>query len=78
MNRKLLSWDRENYIFPKVTKMGSIFGHRIEYHAWSRGSKRPATQIQQKLTQVTPAPVQFGALIPRLWKGIFGKGFWVG
>ena len=20
-----------NYIFPKVTKMGSIFGHRIDY-----------------------------------------------
>ena len=30
MNRKLLSWDREKYIFPKVTKMGSIFGYRIE------------------------------------------------
>ena len=31
-NVKLLSWDRENYIFPKVTKMGSIFGHRIDYN----------------------------------------------
>ena len=30
MSRKLLSWDCENYIFPKVTKMGSIFGHRID------------------------------------------------
>ena len=29
MSRKLLSWDRENYIFSKVTKMGSTFGHRI-------------------------------------------------
>ena len=25
------SWDRENYIFPKVTKVGSILGHRIDY-----------------------------------------------
>ena len=28
---ELLSWDRENYIFPKVTKMGSIFGRRLDY-----------------------------------------------
>ena len=27
----IYSWDRENYIFPKVTKVGSIFGHRIDY-----------------------------------------------
>ena len=26
---KGLSWGRENYIYPKVTKMGSIIGHRI-------------------------------------------------
>ena len=32
MNRKLLSWDRENYTFPKVIEMGSIFGHRIDYN----------------------------------------------
>ena len=24
LNRKWLSWDHENYFFPKVTKMGSI------------------------------------------------------
>ena len=30
--RKLLSWDHEDYIFSKVTKMGSIFGHRIDYN----------------------------------------------
>ena len=36
--RLLLSWDHENYIFPKVTKMGSP----IE-----------AAHTQQKLTQVT-------------------------
>ena len=29
--QKLLSWDRENYILSKVTKMGSFFGHRIDY-----------------------------------------------
>ena len=32
MNRKLLSWDHENYIFSEVTKMGSMFGHRIDYN----------------------------------------------
>ena len=32
VNRKLQSWDREDYIFPKVTEMGSIFGHRIDYN----------------------------------------------
>lgn len=29
---KWLTWDRENYIFPKVTKMGSITGHKIVYN----------------------------------------------
>lgn len=24
-------WDRDNYICPKVTKMGSIIGRRIDY-----------------------------------------------
>ena len=32
LNRKLLSWDGENCIFPKVTNMGSMFGHRIDYN----------------------------------------------
>ena len=32
INRKLLSWDLKNNIFPKVTKMGSILAHRIDYN----------------------------------------------
>ena len=32
INRKSLSWDLKNNIFPKVTKMGSIFAHRIDYN----------------------------------------------
>ena len=28
----VISWDRANYIFLKVTKMGSMFGHRIDYN----------------------------------------------
>ena len=28
INRKWLSWDRENFICPKVTKIGSIIGHK--------------------------------------------------
>ena len=31
MNRKWLSWDCENYIFQKVTKMGSVIGQKIDY-----------------------------------------------
>ena len=30
--KKLLSFDRENDVFAKVTKMGSVFGHRIDYN----------------------------------------------
>ena len=44
---------------PKVTKMGSIFGHRIDYNEpgliMARGSERPSARTQQKLTQV-PRP----------------------
>ena len=72
INRKLLSWDRENYIFPIVTKMGSIFGHRIDYNGAGALRGQRHVHNQQKLTQVDPAPDQFGALIPRVWKGIFG------
>ena len=31
INRKRLSWDRENYVFQKVTKMGSVIGQKIDY-----------------------------------------------
>ena len=34
-----IRWDRENYIFPKVSNMGSIIGHRIDYIKWDRGAK---------------------------------------
>ena len=54
INRKWLSWDRENYIFQKVTNMGSIIGQKIDYNG--RGSKRPAAHTQQTLTQVLPPP----------------------
>ena len=30
--RQMHSWDRENYIFQKVTKMGSIIGQKIDYN----------------------------------------------
>ena len=32
INRKWLSWDHENYIFQKVTKMGSITGQKTDYN----------------------------------------------
>ena len=32
IKRKWLSWDRENYISPKLTKMGSKIGHRMDYN----------------------------------------------
>ena len=31
LKQKVTKQDRKNYIFPKVTKMGSIFGHRIDF-----------------------------------------------
>ena len=60
MNRKWLSWDRENYIFPKVTKMGSIFGHRIDHNGVGvLKSQRHMTS--KKLIQVT-APPEIGII----------------
>ena len=38
---------RKLNICPKVIKMGSIIGHRIDYNG-------PAAHTQQKLTQVPP------------------------
>ena len=52
--------------------MGSIFGHRIDYNGAGALRGQRHVHTQQKLTQVDPAPDQFGALIPRVWKGIFG------
>ena len=43
-----LSWDRESYICPKVTKMGSKIGHRIDYNGTG------AVRRQRQLTQVPP------------------------
>ena len=31
LKQKVTKLDSKNYIFPKVTKMGSIFGHRIDF-----------------------------------------------
>ena len=43
---------RKLHICPKVTKMGSITGHRIDRLKWGRGSERPAAHTQQKLVLV--------------------------
>ena len=40
-----LSWDRENYIFSKVTKMGFIWPQKRLY--CSSGFKRPAAHNQE-------------------------------
>lgn len=50
----IYSWDRENYIFPKVTKVGSIFGHRIDYQYNGVGVLRG--QQQQKIYPPPPPP----------------------
>ena len=46
INRKWLSWDRENYIFQKVTKMGSIIGQKVDYNGVGalRGQRHIPTQ----------------------------------
>ena len=51
----LLSWARENYIFPKGTKMGSIFDPRIDYSGEGvQGGQQ--YKPPEKLTKVTPNP----------------------
>ena len=65
MNRWLLSWDHENYIFSKVTKMGFIFGHRIDYTGV--GVLRDQRHIpSEKLTQVPRPGIVTTALFPTL------------
>ena len=51
---------RKLHISPKVTKMGSIIGHRIDYKRW-RGSEKPAAHTQQKFTQVSPPREPFAS-----------------
>ena len=41
------------HICPKVIKMGSLIGHRVDYNGVG-GPERPAAHTQQKLTQVPP------------------------
>ena len=43
-------WDRDNYICPKVTKMGSIIGLRIDYDGVA------AAHTQKKIDPSTPPP----------------------
>ena len=50
---------RKLHIFPKVTKMGSIIGHIIDYNGVGalRGQRHiPAQQKLTQLTQVPPSP----------------------
>ena len=54
-------WDRDNYICPKVTKMGSIIGLRIDYD----GVAAAHTQ-KKKLTQVPPPPATSAGQTTRL------------
>ena len=43
-------WPRKLHICPKVTKMGPIIGHRIDYYG------QGALTDQPKITQVPPPP----------------------
>ena len=54
--QKLPSWDRENDIFPKVTKMGSILGHRIDYMYNGVGVLRNHRHIPSKNYPKSPPP----------------------
>ena len=54
--RKWLTWDRKNYIFPKVTKMGSITGQKIVYYG--ARALRGQRHIQKKSNPGdTPPPL---------------------
>ena len=52
---------RKLHIFPKVTKMEFIIGHRIDYDGdrGSESSERPAAYSQHKLTPVPPVFCSF-------------------
>ena len=70
MNKKLLSLDRKNSIFPKVTK-ASTSGQRIDYNG-GRGSERTAapprggTPLYKPYRYVPPQRVGF--LLYGIWK----------
>ena len=60
VNSKLLSWDREKYIFPKVTEKGSLFGHRIDHNmvgVWEASGTYPV-KINQSNLPGQPSSVQ--------------------
>ena len=44
-------------VLPKVTKTGSIVGHRKDYYGVRVLPEWPAAQTQQKLTQTHPSPI---------------------
>ena len=53
MNSKRLSWDLENLRLPKVTKMGSIIGHRIDYNGvGAPGGQRHIPKTRQGKTML--------------------------
>ena len=54
INRKWLSWDRKNYIFQKVTKMGSIIGQKIDKNGV--GALRGQRHIPSKHLPKYPPP----------------------
>ena len=62
------------HICPKVTKMVSIIGHRIDYNGIG-GSERPLAHIQQKFTQVPPPPPLLGRSYPlNIFINLSGEG----
>ena len=52
--QKVTKLGSRNYIFPKVTKMGSIIWPQNR-QKWCRCSERPAAHTQQKLTKIPPS-----------------------
>ena len=52
--QKVTKLGSQNFIFPKVTKLGSIIFHMMNYSGVA--VLRLAAHTQQKLTQVHPPP----------------------
>ena len=67
INRKLLSWDLKNNIFPKVTKMGSIFAHRIDYNG--------VGVLRDQLYMPPPPPSRQNMLTFSILKSLFLHDF---
>ena len=71
INRKWRSWDRENYISRRVTKMGSTIGQKIDYNGVGALSWEASGTYPANINPSTP-----WALFVWFFSALFFCGFW--